>query len=90
MILYCRQVISAQDIKVVSDVLSSPHLAQSILIHVHYMPLHLQSYYQKLGFNYGDFPQAELYYQQSFTLPLHPNLTTQQQLLIINALLHFD
>jgi len=62
--------------------------AQGIQVHVHYIPIHLQPYYQKFGFSEGDFPQAELYYQQSLTLPLHPNLISEQQEYVINTLLN--
>ncbi|MCJ8321022.1 MAG: UDP-4-amino-4,6-dideoxy-N-acetyl-beta-L-altrosamine transaminase [Colwellia sp.] len=60
---------------------------KGIQVHVHYIPIHLHPYYQKLGFNVGDFPQAELYYHQSLTLPLHPNLTFEQQDYIIKELI---
>jgi len=56
---------------------------QGIWAHVHYIPIHLQPYYQNLGFKQGDFPNAEQYYQQAITLPLHPDLTTEQQQYII-------
>jgi len=64
--------------------------AQGIQVHVHYIPIHLQPYYQKLGFKKGDFPQAELYYQQSLTLPLHPKLTIKQQEHVIKELLKYS
>ena len=46
-----------------------------IFAHVHYIPIHIQPYYKSLGFNVGDYPNAELYYQQAITLPLYPDLT---------------
>ena len=42
---------------------------------VHYIPVHLQPYYRKQGFQEGDFPLAETFYQQAITLPLHPALS---------------
>lgn len=48
-----------------------------IQVHVHYFPVHLQPYYLKLGFQEGDFPEAELFYKKIITLPLHPQLTTE-------------
>jgi dTDP-4-amino-4,6-dideoxygalactose transaminase len=53
---------------------------------VHYIPIHLQPYYQQLGFKKGDYPNAELYYQQAITLPLYPELTTTQQQHVIAVL----
>ncbi|RJG49118.1 UDP-4-amino-4,6-dideoxy-N-acetyl-beta-L-altrosamine transaminase [Motilimonas pumila] len=56
-------------------------------VHVHYIPVHLQPYYQELGFKMGDFPAAEQYYQTALTLPLHPQLTHAEQDKVIAALL---
>ncbi len=57
---------------------------QNICAHVHYIPVHLQPFYQNLGFKQGDFPNAEQYYQRAITLPLHPKLTLQEQNYIID------
>lgn len=46
-----------------------------IKTNVHYIPIHLQPFYQKLGFRQGDFPVAERYYQRALTLPLFPELS---------------
>ena len=48
-------------------------------VNVHYIPVHLQPYYQRLGFNPGDFPAAEQYYRQTISLPLFPAMTKPQQ-----------
>ncbi|OUR60374.1 UDP-4-amino-4,6-dideoxy-N-acetyl-beta-L-altrosamine transaminase [Colwellia sp. 39_35_sub15_T18] len=60
---------------------------KGIQVHVHYIPIHLQPYYQALGFQAGDFPQAEQYYQASLTLPLHPEITSDEQQFIIQSVL---
>jgi len=46
-----------------------------LLLQVHYIPVHLQPFYSKLGFKEGDYPVAEKYYQQAISLPLYPSLT---------------
>ncbi|NLQ18793.1 UDP-4-amino-4,6-dideoxy-N-acetyl-beta-L-altrosamine transaminase [Marinomonas sp. M1K-6] len=46
---------------------------------VHYIPVHLQPYYQALGFKQGDFPMAEDYYARTLSLPLFADLTLAQQ-----------
>ena len=46
---------------------------------VHYIPIHTQPYYQRLGFRHGDFPAAEHYYSRALSLPLFPALTSAQQ-----------
>lgn len=45
-----------------------------INLSVHYLPIHLNPFYQRLGFRKGHFPAAEQYYEQAFSLPLHPGL----------------
>jgi len=40
---------------------------QGIGVIIHYMPVHLQPYYQKLGFARGDFPIAEDYHSRTIT-----------------------
>jgi len=57
--------------------------AQGIFAQVHYIPVHLQPYYQNFGFKQGDFPHAEQYYQRAISLPLYPQLTQQEQDYII-------
>ena len=57
---------------------------QGIFAHVHYIPIHLQPYYQQLGFKKGDFPNAENYYLNAISLPLFPDLTAQQQQYVID------
>jgi UDP-4-amino-4,6-dideoxy-N-acetyl-beta-L-altrosamine transaminase len=60
--------------------------AQNIGVNLHYIPVHLQPYYQQLGFNKGDFPQAELYYQNAVTLPLFPDLSMQDQDYVVSCI----
>lgn len=51
--------------------------AQKIGVNVHYIPIHTQPDYQRLGFKSGDFPAAEYYYQGALSLPLYPELTNE-------------
>ncbi|MBL8350032.1 MAG: UDP-4-amino-4,6-dideoxy-N-acetyl-beta-L-altrosamine transaminase [Burkholderiaceae bacterium] len=48
-------------------------------VNVHYIPVHLQPYYRRLGFACGDFPVAESYYAGAITLPMYPDLSEAQQ-----------
>lgn len=52
---------------------------------VHYMPIVMQPYYRKLGFNLSNYPNAELYYSRCFTIPLFPELTEDQQRYVANS-----
>lgn len=49
--------------------------AAGIGVNVHYIPIYLHPYYERLGFKQGLCPAAELYYNQAISLPMHPSLT---------------
>ncbi|WNK20115.1 UDP-4-amino-4,6-dideoxy-N-acetyl-beta-L-altrosamine transaminase [Halomonas piscis] len=59
---------------------------QGIGVNLHYIPVHTQPYYQQLGFQTGDFPEAERYYQGAISLPLYPTMTHDQQDQVVTAL----
>ena len=60
--------------------------AAGIGVQVHYIPIHLQPFYQKFGFKKGDFKVAESYYKNAISLPLFPTLTQEEQEKVIAAL----
>jgi UDP-4-amino-4,6-dideoxy-N-acetyl-beta-L-altrosamine transaminase len=60
--------------------------AAQIGVNVHYIPVHLQPYYAKLGFKAGDFPAAEAYYRGALSLPLFPALGAEQQQYVADQL----
>ena len=60
--------------------------AQNIGVNVHYIPVHTQPYYAKLGFKQGDFPHAERYYAQAISLPLYYDLSEASQTQVVNAI----
>lgn len=60
--------------------------AQNIGVNVHYIPVHTQPYYAKLGFKQGDFPHAERYYTQAISLPLYYDLSEVSQAQVVNAI----
>ena len=60
--------------------------AANIGVNVHYIPVHLQPYYQDIGFKKGDFPVAEQYYASAITLPLYPELSDIELEYIVSTL----
>lgn len=60
--------------------------ASGIGVNVHYIPVHTQPYYRRLGFKWGDFPAAENYYRKAITLPVYYSLTDEEQDYVINKL----
>lgn len=61
--------------------------AAGIGVQVHYIPVHLQPYYRRLGFRQGDFPAAEAYYERAISLPMYATLTDAQQDFVVEQLL---
>jgi len=60
--------------------------ARRIGVQLHYWPIHLQPYYQRLGFRLGDYPCAETYALTCFSLPLFPSLSDAEQERVLDAL----
>ena len=53
---------------------------------VHYMPVHGQPYYQSLGYNAAECPEANQYYKEALTLPLFYGLSDGDFEFILSAL----
>ena len=58
---------------------------QGIHVNLHYIPVHTQPYYRGLGFAPGYCPEAERYYREAISLPMHCALTVEQQEHVIAA-----
>lgn len=55
-------------------------------VNLHYIPVHTQPYYQRMGFQAGDFPHAESYYAEAISLPMFQTMSEGQQDQVIAAL----
>lgn len=55
-------------------------------VNIHYVPVHTQPYYKNLGFNIGDFPESENYYEAALSIPMYYDLTADQQRQVVNTL----
>ncbi|MDQ3000965.1 MAG: UDP-4-amino-4,6-dideoxy-N-acetyl-beta-L-altrosamine transaminase, partial [Fibrobacterota bacterium] len=60
--------------------------AAGIGVNLHYIPVHLQPYYRKLGFKAGDFPRSEEYYREAISLPLYFDLSEPDQDKVVRSL----
>jgi len=58
---------------------------KGIGVNLHYIPVHTQPYYQRMGFELGDFPEAERYYNEAISLPLFPTMTDSDQDDVVSA-----
>jgi len=53
---------------------------------VHYIPIPAQPFYQQLGYNISEIPNAFSYYEEALTIPLFPSLKGRDQRKIIRLL----
>jgi UDP-4-amino-4,6-dideoxy-N-acetyl-beta-L-altrosamine transaminase len=60
--------------------------AKDIMVNLHYIPVHTQPHYQNMGFKSGDFPEAEQYYREAISIPMHVNLTDAEQSFVVDTL----
>jgi len=60
--------------------------SEGIGVNIHYIPIHTQPYYSRLGFKIGDFPNSEAYYERAISIPLFHSMSLNQQDEVINAL----
>jgi dTDP-4-amino-4,6-dideoxygalactose transaminase len=67
------------------------HLAEAgIGTGIHYpIALHLQKAYSEMGYRQGDFPVAEKLCSQVLSLPLYPELTSEQQQRVVEQVMEF-
>jgi len=59
---------------------------RGIGVNLHYIPVHTQPYYQQMGFNASDFPEAERYYAEAISLPMFQTMSEAQQDEVVAAL----
>lgn len=60
--------------------------AHGIGVNLHYMPVHLQPYYRKLGFMPGLCPEAERYGSDAISLPMFYGLSQADQSRVVSSL----
>ena len=61
-------------------------LEHGVRPNVHFIPIHTQPYFRKMGFEWGDFPVSEWFYSNELSLPMYFGLSDDQQLLVVHAL----
>ncbi len=60
-----------------------------VLVNLHYIPIYKQPYYEKIGYDYKNFPESEEYYLEAISLPIHTLLSKEDQDFIIEIILNF-
>lgn len=61
-------------------------LSHNIGANLHYIPVHRQPFYESLGFTLGCCPEAELYHQETISLPIFSAMTCEQRNVVCNSL----
>ena len=62
---------------------------KNIQTNVHYIPIHTHPFYKKLGFKSKNFPNAENYFKNCLSLPMHAALKLSDQNKVINLIKKF-
>ena len=57
-----------------------------IVPNIHYIPVPRQPYFEKLGFEAGDFPEAERFHREMLSLPVYPALSRSSQEHVLQVL----
>ena len=55
-------------------------------VQVHYLPVYLHPYYEKLGYKKGLCPNAEVFSASELSIPLFPAITRAQQQMVVREL----
>ena len=55
-------------------------------VNLHYIPVHTQPHYERMGFKPDDFPQSQTYYQEAISIPMFQTMSDEQQDEVIQAL----
>lgn len=59
---------------------------KEIMVNLHYIPVHTQPYYQAMGFKNGDYPEAEKFYEEAISIPMHPNLSPEDLCFVVESM----
>ena len=61
-------------------------LGSGILVNLHYIPVHRQPYYERLGFRAGYCPEAERFHRETVSLPIFASMTSADQARVIGVI----
>lgn len=55
-------------------------------VNLHYIPIYKQPFYEEIGFDLEEYPNANAYYQEAISLPLYSSMTFHEQDKVVDAL----
>jgi len=60
---------------------------KEIYVQVHYIPVHTQPYYKEnYGYEYGNYPKSEQFYEKEISIPMYPKMTDKEQEYVIKTI----
>ena len=57
-----------------------------ILVNLHYIPVYTHPYYEEIGYDRNEFPQAEKYYAEAISIPMFSTLTPSEQQFVVDTI----
>jgi len=60
--------------------------SEGVLVNLHYIPVYLHPFYERIGFKRGYCPEAEAYYLEALSIPMYSDLTDHQQARVVTVL----
>jgi dTDP-4-amino-4,6-dideoxygalactose transaminase len=57
-----------------------------IFVNLHYIPVYRHPYYEAIGYDRKEFPQAELYYKEAISIPMFATLTDREQQFVVDCI----
>jgi UDP-4-amino-4,6-dideoxy-N-acetyl-beta-L-altrosamine transaminase len=57
-----------------------------ILVNLHYIPVYRHPFYQAIGFNKQNFPNAESYYSEAISIPMFATLSESDQQFVVDSI----
>lgn len=64
-------------------------LENEIGVNIHYIPVHMQPFYEAMGFKKGQFPESESFYHDMISLPIYYQLNQKEQEYICSKIRKF-
>jgi UDP-4-amino-4,6-dideoxy-N-acetyl-beta-L-altrosamine transaminase len=58
--------------------------SSGILVNLHYIPVYKHPYYEAIGYNKIEFPEAEAYYSEAISIPMYASLTESELELVVD------
>lgn len=69
------------------DAIITQIFEREVSVNVHFVPVPMMSFYKSIGYNIADYPQAFANYACEISLPVYYDLSDQQMMSVVNAVI---